>query len=192
RESALFPTPHSLASRRLHFPRGRCTLDRMRETQAIIERVRRISADLQQIDLSTDPSLSQLQPGHSLFAHLLENTQFTPYLREQWFPIAVGAARVVVELPPQQRYHPGQVVSLLTPVGRPIPLRANVQRVLLIAHDTLPTPFILLTQQLIANQVAVTLVLSGTALRYPLELLPPEIEVVQDRKSTRLNSSHVK
>jgi NAD(P)H-flavin reductase len=150
----------------------------MRETQAIIERVRRISADLQQLDLSTDPSLSQLQPGHSLFAHLLENTQFTPYLREQWFPIAVGAARVVVELPPQQRYHPGQVVSLLSPVGRPIPLRANVQRVLLIAHDTLPTPFILLAQQLIASQVAVTLVLSGTALRYPLELLPPEIEVV--------------
>lgn len=150
----------------------------MRETQAIIERVRRISPDLQQLDLSTDASLSQLQPGHSIFAHLLENTQYVPYLREQWFPIAIDGARVVVELPPQQRYHPGQVASLLTPVGQPIPLRSGARNVLLIAHDTLPTPFVLLAHQLVSREIAVTLVLGGTALRYPLELLPPEIEVV--------------
>lgn len=150
----------------------------MRETQAIIERVRRIAPDLQQIDLSTDASLSQLQPGQSLFAHVLENTQYTPYLREQWYPIAVGAARVVVELPPRQRYHPGQVVSVLTPVGRPLPVRSGARHVLLIVHDTPPTPLILLAHQLITAEAAVTLVLSGSALRYPLELLPPQIEII--------------
>jgi len=150
----------------------------MRETQAIIERVRRISPDLQQIELSTDAALSQMLPGQSLFVHLLENTQFAPYLREQWFPIAVAAARLVVELAPQQRYHPGQVVSLLTPLGRPIPVRSGAQHVLLIAQDTLPTPFVLLAQHLLAHEIAVTLVLGGTALRYPLELLPPQIEVI--------------
>lgn len=150
----------------------------MRETQAIIERVRRISPDLQQIDLSADASLAQLQPGQSIFAHLLENTQYTPYLREQWFPIATAGARLVVELAPQRSYHPGQVASLMTPVGKPIPVRGGAQNVLMIAHDALPTPLVLLAQRLIASEIAVTLVLGGSALRYPLEVLPPQIEVI--------------
>jgi NAD(P)H-flavin reductase len=150
----------------------------MRETQAIIERVRRVSPTVQQLDLSVDGSLLQLLPGQSLFAIPLENENWNPYLREQWIPVAIHSKRVVVELPVERVYTPNQVVSVLAPVGRPIPLRPNIRHMLLIAENSLPTPFILLARNLIANQVAVTMVATGKATHYPLELLPPEIEII--------------
>jgi hypothetical protein len=151
----------------------------MRETQAIIERVRRVSADLQQIDLAVDRALAQIKPGQSLFASLAENTSWNPYLREQWIPVDLLPGRVIVEVSVESAYAPGSVVSLLSPVGQPIPLRPKLSRLLLIAADALPTPLVLLARQLIGGGVAVTLVLGGQAARYPLELLPPEVEIIR-------------
>ncbi len=151
----------------------------MRETQAIIERVRRVSADLQQIDLGVDRALAQLKPGQSLFAALTENHAYDPYLREQWIPVEILPGRVVVEVSTESAYAPGAVVSLLSPVGRPIPLRPQLTHLLLIAEDTFPTPLVMLARRLIGGGAAVTLVLGGQATRYPLEQLPPEIEIIR-------------
>jgi len=150
----------------------------MRETQAIIERVRRISAQIQQLDLSVDSSLNQLQAGQTLYARLLENTGWNPYLREQWIPVAVRAGQMIIELT-GGTYAPGQVVSILAPLGHPVPLRPHLTHLLMIAEDTMPTPLIWLARTLIARGVAVTLVLGGLALEYPLELLPPEVEILR-------------
>ena len=149
----------------------------MRETQAIIERVRRVSDQLQHLDLSVDAALSQLKPGQSIFARLGES--WDPLLREQWVPVAIQANQVTVELPVERAYAPGQAVSLLSPVGRPLPVRPNVSQMLLVAHQAQPTPFVLLTRQLIAAGASVALVLGEDALRYPLELLPPEVEILR-------------
>ena len=151
----------------------------MRETQAIIERVRRVSADLQHVDLAVDRALAQLKPGQSLFAAPAEYHSYDPYLREQWIPVDILPGRVVVELSTARIYSPGAVVSLLSPVGRPIPLRPQLVHLLLIAEDVFPTPFVLLTRRLIGGGVAVTLALGGQAARYPLEQLPPEVEIVR-------------
>jgi len=149
----------------------------MRETQAIIERVRRVSDALQQLHLSVDASLAQTQAGQSLFAAPLDGGE--SYLREQWIPVGVRAGQMVVEVPVERSYAPGQVVSLLAPVGRVFPLRANLQHMLLIANDALPTPFVWLAADLCARGAAVTLVLGGQALGYPLELLPAEVEILR-------------
>jgi hypothetical protein len=149
----------------------------MRESQAIIERVRRVAANLQQLDLSVEAAL-QLQPGQSVFACSVDNEGWHPYLREQWIPIGAYSGRVAVELPAERVYAPGRVVSLLAPIGKPFPLRPNLQRMLLIVQNTMPTPVIFLASHLIANGIAVTLVLSGQATGYPLELLPAEVEIL--------------
>jgi hypothetical protein len=151
----------------------------MRETQAIIERVRRVSADLQHVDLAVDRALAELKPGQSLFAAPAEYHTYDPYLREQWIPVDILPGRVVVELSTERIYAPGAVVSLLSPVGRPIPLRPQLVHLLLIAEDVFPTPFVLLTRSLIGGGAAVTLVLGGQAARYPLEQLPPEVEIIR-------------
>jgi NAD(P)H-flavin reductase len=150
----------------------------MRETQAIIERVRQVADHLQQLELSANAALGQLQPGQSLFAWPADTAGWDPYLREQWIPVAVEPGSLTVELPAGRTYAPGQVISLLSPVGRPIPRRPNARHVLLIADGMQPTPFVLLAHQLTADGVAVTLVLGAEALRYPLELLPAEVEVL--------------
>ncbi len=155
----------------------------MRETQAIIERVRRVSADLQQIDLSVDRALAQLKPGQSLFAGPTENPSWNPYLREQWIPVDLMSGRATVEVPSGRDYSPGAVVSLLSPVGRPIPLRAPLAHLLLIADDTFPTPLVLLARHAIRGGAAVTLVIGGQAARYPLELLPHEVEIIRRESS---------
>lgn len=155
----------------------------MRETQAIIERVRRVADDLQHIDLTVDAALAQLEPGQSIFAAPFERTGWEPYLRAQWLPVALNPAHVVVETPldaeSRADFHPGDVVSLLSPVGQPIPVRSKIYHLLLIAEDTYPTPFIHLARKLIGGGVAVTLVTSGRASEYPAELLPPEIEIIR-------------
>lgn len=151
----------------------------MRETQAIIERVRRVAPDLQQIDLSVDRALAQLKPGQSLFARLDEYTAWNPYLREQWIPVDVEPGRVTVEAPVGTHYPPGAVMSLLSPIGRAIPLRAPLYHLLLIVQDTYPTPLVMLARHAAANGASVTLVIGGQAARYPLELLPPEVEIIR-------------
>jgi len=151
----------------------------MRDTQVIIERVRRLSADLQQLDLAIDRTLAHIRPGQSLFASLLETNGWTPYLREQWIPVDLQPGRLTVEIPTGRLYTPGQVASVLAPVGEPIPFRANLQHMLMIAEDAFPTPFVLAAHTLLGGGVSVTLVLGGKATRYSLERLSPEIEILR-------------
>lgn len=151
----------------------------MRETQALIERVRRVSDAVQQIDIAVDTALAHLEPGQSLSVRPLDQPGWEPYLRAQWLPVDVQPGRVVVELPTGgQRYAPGVAISIISPVGRAIPFRGGLSHILLIADGALPTPLMHAAHTLTRNNVEVTLLLHGSARRYPLELLPPEIEVI--------------
>ncbi len=151
----------------------------MRETQAIIERVRRVSTDLQQLELGVDSSLVQLQPGQSLFACSPEDDGWHPYLRKQMIPVGIQGQRLTVEITVEHVYAPGTVLSVLAPVGKPIPQRPGAKQILLIAQDTTPTPLVWPARQYISSGAAVTLVISGQAALYPLELFPPEIEILR-------------
>lgn len=151
----------------------------MRETQAIIERVRRVSVALQHLELSVDPALAQIQPGQSLLAVALEPDGRAPYLREQWLPVDAQGTHITVERPGTARYLPGVAVSLLAPVGRAIPLRPGARNILLIAEDAAPTPLTWVARRLVHDGAAVTLVLAGRALEYPLELIPAEVEILR-------------
>ena len=157
----------------------------MKETQALIERVRRVSSDVLQIELTVEAPLMHLEPGQSLFVRPVDQVGWEPYLREQWLPVAVTPGHVTVEGAPQRFYAPGDALSVLSPVGRPIPLRPHLLHLLLIAEDALPTPFMHLARNVIGGGVEVTLVLRGEARRYPLELLPPEVEVLHGEADWR-------
>lgn len=151
----------------------------MRETLAIIERVRRVSTGLQQLELSVDASLAQLQPGQTLFAYAAQPDPWFPYLREQWIPVAAQPGHITIELDTERSYIPGQNASLLAPVGQPIPLRSGISRLLMIAEDAIPTPLVWPARSALQQSIAVTLVISGRALTYPLELFPPEVEILR-------------
>jgi hypothetical protein len=150
----------------------------MRETQAIIERVRRVTSDLLHLELSVDPALDQLQPGQALLARRQNLPGWTPYLREEWTPVAARPGHLVIERSGGGHHAPGEPVSLLSPVGRPIPLRSGLRHLLLIAQAP-PTPLVWLARRASADGVAITLVLGEAATRYPLELLPREVEILR-------------
>src|ERR1700712_3389992 len=73
------------------------TTDDMKESQAIIERVRQINPTHQQLHLTVEPSLSNLRPGQTGPAR--SGGRWDPYLREQWWPVGIGNNRLVVERP---------------------------------------------------------------------------------------------
>lgn len=149
-----------------------------RESQATIERVRRISPTLQRIDLGVEESLSRLKPGQSLLARI-GGDRWDPYLPEPWIPVGLNNLTITIERPAQDQYLPGQVVSLLGPVGAPFPMRFNLRSLLLIALDTFPTSLVLLASMAVRSQIEVTMVLTGSATDYPLDALPPEIEILK-------------
>jgi hypothetical protein len=149
----------------------------MKETQAIIERVRRVNDTHQQLHLAVDASLSGLLPGQTVMARVAE--RWDPYLREQWWPVAIGNNKLVVERPSQFHYEPGQVVDVLGIVGQPYKFRRTLRNVLFIAYDTEPTALLMPIPSLLANRVSVTLLLLGSAAEYGTEHLPPEVEVIQ-------------
>lgn len=148
----------------------------MKETQAIIERVRRVNDTHQHLYLAVDPSLNTLLPGQSVLARLSES--WHPYLREHWWPVGVGSGKLVVERPVNLRYEPGQVVQLLGIVGQPYRFRRTLRNVLLIASDTEPTPLLMPVASLLSNNTSVTLVLLGNARDYGTAHLPPEVEII--------------
>lgn len=149
-----------------------------RESRATIERVQQLSSRLQRIELGVPASLARLRPGETLLARLSQDS-WDPYLAEQWTPVALNGKTVTVERPISHRYTPGQVVTLLGPVGAPFPMRYGLRNLLLIALDTPPTPLVLLASLAVRSQVEVTLVLGGSAQDYPLEALPREVEVLE-------------
>jgi len=149
----------------------------MQESQAIIERVRRVSATIQRLDLAVDKAHRNVGPGQLFLARTVASLD--PYLREPWTPVRREKSRIVVERPAGQAYAVGQVLSLLGPIGKPIPLRENARTVLLIAYEATPAALLLLAETALARGAAVTLALMGAALHYPLDALPEELEIVR-------------
>lgn len=148
----------------------------MKQTQVIIERVRRVNATHQHLHLAVDASFSQMLGGQSLLARVSE--RWDPYLREQWWAVDIGNNQLVIEQPAELRYEPGQVVDVLGIVGQPYRFRRMLRNVLLIAYDAPPTPLLMPIKLWLANKASVTLVLLGTATRYSTAHLPPEVEVI--------------
>jgi dihydroorotate dehydrogenase electron transfer subunit len=151
----------------------------MKESQAIIERIRRVNDDYQHLDLAVSDVLSQLKPGQSLLARPTE--RWDPYLREHWWPVALGPNRLTVERPAHLRYEPGQVVSVLGALGEPYRYRRTLRNVLLLAYDAPPTPLLMSIAWLLGNKISVTLVLLGSAIDYKTEHLAPEVEIIHGK-----------
>ncbi|PJF36734.1 MAG: hypothetical protein CUN49_03935 [Candidatus Thermofonsia Clade 1 bacterium] len=147
----------------------------MQQGQAIIERIRRISAGVQRLELAVEKPHQAISGGQFFLART--DSAYGPYLREAWLPIAVRENVVIVERPTRYAYLPNQVIDLLGPIGRPFPLRSSARTLLLIAYEATPAIFLLMLQSALARQCAATLVLIGQARRYPFEALPPALEV---------------
>lgn len=152
-------------------------VNRMKETEAIIERVKAINKHYQHLELAVDPALSNLKPGQSVLAWLMRG--WDPYLREHWWPVNVASNKLVVERPANQIYEPGQLVNLLGVVGQPYRFRRSLRNVLLVAYDTPLTPLAMMIPWLLAHKIGVTVVLLGTALDYDTQHLPAEVEVIR-------------
>lgn len=154
----------------------------MNETQAIIERVKRVSDTHQRLFLAVEQAVLQLKPGQSVLARL--TSTWDPYLREHWWPVTIEKNLLVVERPAGVRYPPGEIISLLVPVGSPFRFRKTLRNVLLMAYDAEPIPLLMPIPALLANQVGVTLLLLGSAKAYSTEHLPPEVEVLRGEGET--------
>lgn len=149
----------------------------MKETEAIIERVRAINKRYQHLELAVDASLNQIKPGQSVLAWRMRG--WDPYMREHWWPVNTAPGKLIVELPTAQVYEPGQLVSLLGAVGQPYRFRRSLRNVLLVAYDTPLTPLAMMIPWLLAHQISVTVVLLGTAVEYETQHLPAEVEVIR-------------
>lgn len=147
----------------------------MKETQALIERVRRVNDTHQQLYVTVDASLSGIKPGQSVLARVGES--WNPYLREQWWPVALQKSTLIIERPAAQRYEPGTIVSLIGAVGQPFRFRRTLRSVLLLAYGSEPTPLLMTIPALLTNTVNVTLILLGVD--YTTQHLPPEVEIIQ-------------
>lgn len=150
----------------------------MRESQGIIERTISLNQHYQHVHLSVENFGGDLKPGQSLLARL-ESPRWDPYLREQWWPVALKNDEVIVERPGSIVYEPGQVVSLMGAVGQPFRYKRTLRNVLLIADDAPPTPLIMSVPWLLSSSVSVTMVLAGEANHYPTNRLAPEVEVIK-------------
>lgn len=150
----------------------------MKETEAIIERVKRVNVGFQHLELAVDDSLLKIKPGQTLLA-CLDPDSWHPYLREQWWPVAVVENKLLIERPVREHYEPGQIVSVVGLVGQPYRFRRTLRNVLLVAYDTPPTPLLMTIPWLLANRISVTLVLLGSAKAYTTHHLPSEVEIVQ-------------
>lgn len=161
----------------------------MKETRAIIERIRRVNSLFEYVDIGfEDETLTQIKPGESLLVRFVThenqddaaNDSWHPYLREQWWVTGITKDGLLrVELPFSHRYQPQQALSILAPIGKPYRFRKSLRNVLLIAYDTPPSPLTSMISMLLGNRIAVTMVLLGEARRYQTSHLPPEIEVIQ-------------
>src|SRR3954470_24558617 len=109
----------------------------MQQAQAIIERVKRVSAALQRLDIAVEKTQRSIGPGQLFLART--TTSSDPYLREPWTPIRCEGSTVVVERPSTQVFAPGEIVNLIGPVGRPIPMRDSLRTLLIIANEATPS-----------------------------------------------------
>lgn len=152
----------------------------MQEAQAIIERIRRISPTIQRLDVAVHKAHREFSPGQLFLARIAE--ALDPYLREPWIPLDREGTHIVVERLISQgsgNYAPGQVVNLIGPVGKPIPIAETTRTLLLVAYEASPAALLMAANLTLARGGAVTLVLVGNARGYPIDALPPEIEIVR-------------
>lgn len=149
----------------------------MKETDAIIERIRAVNSTHQHLELAVDESLMSIKPGQFLMARA--GNRWDPYLRTVWYPVDLRDSRIVVERPLSETYDVGQTVSLIGIAGDHYRFRKGVRNVLLVAYDCAPTPLLMMLPWLIRNNIAATLVLLGEAAQYETQHLPPEIEIIE-------------
>ena len=154
----------------------------MRDSQAYIERIRRVNRDHQWLELAVDKSLASLRFGQALLVRRIEKNydiqHWQPYLRQLWFPVEVRSdSSVVVEQPISSQWQPGQLLSVIGPIGNPARFRRKLRNILLIAMDTAPGPLLMALPTLLANNSSVTMVLMGAARGYETSHLPEEIEI---------------
>jgi len=121
----------------------------MKETQAYIERIKRVNREYQRLELAVDRSLASLRAGQALLVRRIEKDYdrelWLPYLRELWFPVEIPASNMlVVEQPARLQYIPGQLLSIIGPVGQPFRLRKKLRNILLIAYHSSPAALLLL------------------------------------------------
>lgn len=147
----------------------------MKQTSALIERVKQVSSTHQHLTLTVDSSLSQLKPGQSLLARPPGSAAL---VREVWWPVGAVKNRVTVERPLRERHEPGTAVDVIGAVGKPLRFRRTLRNVLLIAHQAEPTPLMLMIPFVLGLKSSITLVLLGSAAQYDTDHLPPEVEVV--------------
>jgi len=149
-----------------------------------IERIRRIGLTMHHLEVTApDKSLRSMKPGQTLLARPVdaegEPLNWDPYLRDVWWPVGMtGSSTLLIERPASTSHEPGRRISLLGPVGMPYALRQGARNILLIAHNTSPTPLTVLAPWLARNQLNITLVLTGEARAYPTDHLPPETEII--------------
>lgn len=152
----------------------------MQEAQAIVERIRRIAPTIQRLDLAVDVAHRAVIAGQLFLARATDT--FDPYLREPWVPVDKSETHIVVEqVIPRgvSRYTPGQIVSLIGPVGKALTFSDAVRALLIVACEATPAALLMAASTMLARGGAVTLALVGRARHYPLEALPAEVEVVR-------------
>jgi Iron-sulfur cluster binding domain of dihydroorotate dehydrogenase B len=150
----------------------------MQETEAIIERVWQVSPQIQRLELTVETSLAQLVAGQSLLVQPKEN-QSDPYLREHWIPVDLQEGQLIIERSAESHYSPGQVVSVLGPIGQGMPwVGGGNKHLLLVALDTPPTPLLMLAAAAAHQTAEVALVLLGKAVDYPFAGIPSAVEVI--------------
>ncbi|MCY4146751.1 MAG: hypothetical protein OXE95_10540 [Chloroflexi bacterium] len=156
----------------------------MRETQAIVERIKRVNRGYQRLELAVDRSLSALLPGQALLVRRISKDYaaeiWHPYLRDLWFPVDVLASNIlVVEQPAREQFVPGQLLSLLGPIGKPLRFRQKLRNLLLLAYATPPTPLLMMLPPLLEQGTSLTMVTMGSARDYDCAHLPEEVEIIQ-------------
>jgi len=156
----------------------------MNETQAYIERIIRVNKNYQRLELAVDVSLTHMRAGQAVLSRRIESNyeieNWNPYLRELWFPVDVPKGNsIFIERPASVQYIPGQLFSLLGPIGQPFRFRRSLRNILLVAYHTPPNPLLMTLRPLLANQVSVTMVLMGTAKDYDTQHLPAEVEIIR-------------
>lgn len=154
----------------------------VKETQAYIERVTRVNRGHQRLALAVDQSLASMRAGQSMLVRRIDKDydveHWDPYLRELWFPVEIQASNIViVERPARMHYLPGQLLSIIGPIGQPFRFRQKLRNILLIAYDTTPAALLLMLPPLLAKRVSITMVLMGSARQYESNHLSEEVEV---------------
>ncbi|GAB4547183.1 MAG: hypothetical protein OHK0023_08080 [Anaerolineae bacterium] len=149
----------------------------MYERPAIIERIWQVAAGVQRFSLAVENVHRNLAAGQMLLART--SASYDPYLREPWIIVEKRSTHLVIERPSRFMYTPGQVVSVLGPVGKALPEKPNLRTALLLAYESSPTALLMFAAELLDKGTAVTLVLVGAARGYPLEALPAELEVIR-------------